>query len=69
VTRQTLKVIAGLVLTVALAALPLLNSAASAQADFYKGKTIRIMVGSTPGSFYDLWGRAIGANKFPVIPR
>jgi tripartite-type tricarboxylate transporter receptor subunit TctC len=48
-----------LVLTAALAALPLFDSAVSAQADFYKGKTIRIMVGSTPGSFYDLWGRLL----------
>jgi tripartite-type tricarboxylate transporter receptor subunit TctC len=68
VTRQTLKVIAGLVLTVALAALPLLNSAASAQADFYKGKTIRIMVGSTPGSFYDLWGRLLARYWGKQIP-
>ena len=29
-----------------------------AQADpFYKGKTIRIIIGSTPGGFYDRWAR------------
>ncbi len=29
------------------------------QDQFYKGKTIRIMVGSTPGGFYDRWGRLL----------
>jgi hypothetical protein len=32
---------------------------AGAQGDpFYKGKTIRIMVGSTAGGFYDRWDRS-----------
>ena len=57
--RHSPKVFSVLVLTAALAALPLFDSAVLAQADFYKGKTIRIMVGSTPGSFYDLWGRLL----------
>jgi tripartite-type tricarboxylate transporter receptor subunit TctC len=59
VKRHSSIVFPVLVLTAALAALPLFDSAVSAQADFYKGKTIRIMVGSTPGSFYDLWGRLL----------
>ncbi|HKX50584.1 MAG TPA: hypothetical protein VJQ48_09145, partial [Candidatus Binatia bacterium] len=57
-----------LVLTAALAALPLFDSAVLAQADFYKGKTIRIMVGSTPGSFYDLWGRLLARYWGKQIP-
>jgi tripartite-type tricarboxylate transporter receptor subunit TctC len=30
---------------------------ASAQDAFYKGKSIRLIVGSTPGGFYDRWAR------------
>ena len=29
----------------------------AAQEPFYKGKTIRIIVGFTPGGFYDRWAR------------
>jgi tripartite-type tricarboxylate transporter receptor subunit TctC len=40
-----------------------------AQADsFYKGKTIRIMVGSTAGGFYDRWGRLFGRYMGKYIP-
>ena len=28
-----------------------------AQEPFYKGKSIRLVVGSTPGGFYDRWAR------------
>lgn len=39
------------------------DSAAQAQSEsFYKGKTLRIVVGSTPGSFYDLWARLVGRH-------
>ena len=42
---------------------------AGAQADqFYKGKTIRIMVGSTAGGFYDRWGRLFGKYMGKYIP-
>lgn len=42
---------------------------AGAQADqFYKGKTIRIMVGSTAGGFYDRWGRLFGKYMSKYIP-
>jgi hypothetical protein len=38
--------------------LPQLISDGWTQTDpFYKGKTIRIMVGSTAGGFYDRWAR------------
>lgn len=38
----------------------LLISNLQAQSEpFYKGKTIRIIVGSTPGGFYDRWGRLL----------
>jgi len=42
---------------------------AGAQGDqFYKGKTIRIMVGSTAGGFYDRWGRLFGKYMGKYIP-
>jgi tripartite-type tricarboxylate transporter receptor subunit TctC len=40
-----------------------------AQADpFYKGKTIRIMVGSTAGGFYDRWARLLARHMGKHIP-
>jgi tripartite-type tricarboxylate transporter receptor subunit TctC len=46
-----------------------IGSEAGAQADqFYKGKTIRIMVGSTAGGFYDRWGRLFGKYMGKYIP-
>jgi tripartite-type tricarboxylate transporter receptor subunit TctC len=35
---------------------------------FYKGKTIRIMVGSTPGGFYDRWARLFARYMGKYIP-
>ncbi len=52
-----------------LSALPFSEPAAEAQTDsFYKGKNIRIVVGSTPGSFYDLWGRLLARHWGKQIP-
>jgi tripartite-type tricarboxylate transporter receptor subunit TctC len=49
--------------------LPGIAPEAGAQADqFYKGKTIRIMVGSTAGGFYDRWGRLFGKYMSKYIP-
>jgi tripartite-type tricarboxylate transporter receptor subunit TctC len=40
-----------------------------AQADpFYKGKTIRIIIGSTPGGFYDRWARLFARYMGKYIP-
>jgi tripartite-type tricarboxylate transporter receptor subunit TctC len=39
-----------------------------AQEQFYKGKTIRIMVGTTPGGFYDRWGRLLAKFMGKYIP-
>ena len=42
---------------------------AGAQSDqFYKGKTIRIIVGSTAGGFYDRWGRLFAKYMGKYIP-
>ncbi|HEY3150189.1 MAG TPA: hypothetical protein VGK65_00860, partial [Candidatus Binatia bacterium] len=40
-----------------------------AQAEpFYKGKTIRIMIGSTAGGFYDRWARLFARHMPKYIP-
>jgi tripartite-type tricarboxylate transporter receptor subunit TctC len=49
--------------------LPGFLAEAGAQAEaFYKGKTIRIMVGSTAGGFYDRWARLFGKHMGKYIP-
>jgi tripartite-type tricarboxylate transporter receptor subunit TctC len=48
---------------------PALSPDVRAQADpFYKGKTIRIMVGSTAGGFYDRWARLFARHMGKYIP-
>ena len=48
---------------------PGLSREARAQAEpFYKGKTIRIMVGSTAGGFYDRWARLFARYMGKYIP-
>lgn len=39
-----------------------------AQAPFYQGKTIKIVVGSTPGGFYDRWARLLARYMPKYIP-
>jgi tripartite-type tricarboxylate transporter receptor subunit TctC len=41
---------------------------ASAQADFYKGKTITVYVGTTPGALYDQWSRILAMHMGKHIP-
>jgi hypothetical protein len=43
-------------------------SALSAQESYYKGKSIHLIVGSTPGGFYDRWARLF-AKYMPSIFR
>ena len=44
-------------------------ASASAQSEpYYKGKTIRFVVGSGAGAFYDLWGRLIARHWGKHIP-
>ena len=48
---------------------PQLISSGWTQTDpFYKGKTIRIMVGSTAGGFYDRWARLFARYMGRYIP-
>ena len=44
------------------------TSSLHAQADFYKGKTIKIIVGFTPGGFYDRWARLLSRMMGKYIP-
>lgn len=46
-----------------------LTPEANAQSEpFYQGKTIRIIVGFTPGGFYDRWGRLLARYMPKYIP-
>ena len=38
------------------------SGAVFAQADFYKGKTITVYIGTTPGALYDQWGRILAQH-------
>ena len=39
-----------------------------AQADFYKGKTITVIAGTTPGALYDQWSRLLAQHMGKHIP-
>jgi len=41
---------------------------AFAQAPFYQGKTIRVIVGTPPGNLYDFWARLIADHIGKHIP-
>ena len=40
----------------------------AAQMDFYKGKTVTVYVGTTPGALYDQWGRILAQHMGRHIP-
>lgn len=44
------------------------SSSALAQAPFYQGKTIRVIIGTPPGNLYDLWARLTVAHMGKNIP-
>jgi tripartite-type tricarboxylate transporter receptor subunit TctC len=52
----------------AVLALPLWSTNLHAQADFYKGKTIRVVIGYSAGGTNDLWARAIARFWSKYIP-
>jgi tripartite-type tricarboxylate transporter receptor subunit TctC len=56
--------------SIALAGTAIVAAPAAAQsvAEFYKGKTIAILMGTQPGGSYDLYGRAIGEHLSRYIP-
>jgi tripartite-type tricarboxylate transporter receptor subunit TctC len=43
-------------------------SGAWAQAEFYKGKTITVYAGTTPGALYDQWSRILATHMAKHIP-
>ncbi len=45
-----------------------LNPEIAAQENFYKGKTIKVVIGTTPGALYDQWSRLIAAHMGKHIP-
>ena len=55
-------------LIVAILALSLVSNVTFAAAPFYEGKTIRIVVGLSPGGGYDLWTRMIARHIGKYIP-
>src|ERR671911_379642 len=65
-TVQVFKVI-GLVLVLALVK-PLNLEPAFAQANFYQGKTVRIVVGNLPGDTHDLFARAYSRSMGRYLP-
>jgi tripartite-type tricarboxylate transporter receptor subunit TctC len=44
------------------------SSNVSAQASFFEGKTVRILVGFSPGGAYDVWARVIAQYMGKYIP-
>lgn len=59
----------GLTVIICLTILCARSPEAGAQAEpFYKGKTIRMIIGSTPGGFYDRWGRLFARYMPKYIP-
>ena len=44
------------------------TGSASAQTDFYKGKTITVYIGTTPGALYDQWSRLLAQYMPKHIP-
>jgi len=41
---------------------------AGAQESFFKGKTIKVIIGTTPGALYDQWARLLAAHMPKHIP-
>jgi tripartite-type tricarboxylate transporter receptor subunit TctC len=65
---QMVKVFGVLVFSVLELLNPLNVEQTFAQANFYQGKTIRIIVGLTPGGFYDRWARLLARFMPLYIP-
>ncbi|MEA2937750.1 MAG: hypothetical protein QOC56_1254, partial [Alphaproteobacteria bacterium] len=57
-----------IVLAGALALIVQSPAVAQGVADFYKGKTINVIVGFGPGGGYDLYARALGRSMGKHIP-
>jgi tripartite-type tricarboxylate transporter receptor subunit TctC len=51
-----------------LALVPFAGAKAQSPADFYKGKTVTMIVGTTPGATYDIWARLVARHLPRYIP-
>ena len=65
--RGALKRVVLSVATLFLSAVWLIPEVA-AQETFYKGKTIKVVIGTTPGALYDQWSRLLAAHMGKHIP-
>jgi tripartite-type tricarboxylate transporter receptor subunit TctC len=66
--RSFVKAVRLVGLATALVVLFGVNADVYAQANFYGGKTITVVVGSAPGGLYDLWGRLFARTMGKYIP-
>ena len=57
-----------IILSAAALTASLVSAAAQTPEDFYKGKTVELVVGTNPGGGYDLYGRLIGRAIGKHIP-
>jgi tripartite-type tricarboxylate transporter receptor subunit TctC len=67
-TVQPFKVLGLLIFSVVELLNPLNLEQTFAQANFYQGKTIRIVIGSSTGGGYDLWARVLARYYGKYIP-
>ena len=56
---------AGVIAGLTAAALP---AGAQSVGDFYKGKQIEVIIGTTPGGSYDVWARLLGRHMGSTCP-
>lgn len=62
------KALGSLAAAAALAVLPISAGQAQSVADFYKGKTIELLIGYSPGGGYDTYARTIARHMSKHIP-
>ncbi len=68
VWRSTARIVAGIAGSLAVLAGGARDAAAQDPATFYGGRTISILMGTSPGGSYDLYGRLIAQHMAPYIP-
>jgi len=62
------KTVLGAFLSLLVVALPFETVQAQSVADFYKGNTVHVVVGSAPGGSFDVYGRIVGKYMAKYIP-
>ena len=64
----TVALLGGICLVSILCWVPALAAEKASVADFYKGKTIKLFVGFSPGGGFDIVGRIVARNLPKYIP-